>query len=59
MSTDDSPLGRCELFCTPGEKKTSLLLENLRGGDKNISAHSGFKDPIVLRVMCLVHHIRV
>lgn len=28
----------------------SLLPENLRGGDKNISADSGLKDPVVLRV---------
>lgn len=32
-----------------GEKR-SLLLENLRGGDKNISADSGSKDPVLLRV---------
>lgn len=31
-------------------EKRSLFLENLRGGDKNILADSGFKDPVVLRV---------
>lgn len=49
MPTYDSALGRSELFCMPGEKK-GLLLENLRGRDKNLLADSGFKDPIVLRV---------
>lgn len=58
---------------TPGEEwtglyargeKRSLLLENLRGGDKNILADSGSKILLFLGLgkdICLVsiHHIRV
>lgn len=61
MLTDDSPLGRSERYCMPAEDKglcywflyqgkRSLLPEKLRGGNKNVSAHAGFKDIIALRV---------
>lgn len=57
MPTDDSPLGRSELFCMPGEEKGLFHLRSdrgvtweVRGGNKNILADSGFKDPVVLRV---------
>lgn len=56
MLTDDSPLGRNELYCILGEtfalfqRNKALLHEKLRGGNEKVSADAEFKDPIALRV---------